>query len=302
LDGRLVILAGGIGSRMRRSPLAAAQADDALADDALIKDADRKAKAMIGVGPGQRPFLDYLLLNAEAVGYRDVVIVVNDQDQSIRAYYESGGLKPPLDDLRITFAIQEIPAGRTKPLGTADALLQALLSRPDWDGGKFTICNSDNLYSQAALRQLLTTPHDHALVAYDRDALGFDEERVAKFAVIKRNVPGYVTGIQEKPSVAELTALQRQQGRVEVSMNLFAFTYGRILPVLRQVPIHPKRQEKEIPTAVNMLAAAREDAMMGYPLAEQVPDLTSKEDIGPVMKQLRALYGDQFFDNRTFDH
>jgi hypothetical protein len=63
-DGKLVILAGGISSRMKRKPV-----KTETLDPKLEADADLKSKSMIGVGEGYRPFLDYLLYNAKQAGY-----------------------------------------------------------------------------------------------------------------------------------------------------------------------------------------------------------------------------------------
>ena len=80
--GKLIALAGGISSRMKKP------SDDGLAvDQDLIKDANSKAKSMIGVGQHHRPFLDYLLYNARQAGYTDILIVIGENDESIRNYY-----------------------------------------------------------------------------------------------------------------------------------------------------------------------------------------------------------------------
>src|SRR5258708_15375713 len=144
--GNIVVLAGGISSRMK-------QHSPNLLDADLKKDAETKSKAMIGVGEGKRPFLDYLLRNIFRAGYDDAVIVVNDRDTMIREYYLTSGAtgkKKWFEGLKISFAVQTIPPQRNKPLGTADALLEALLSKPEWKGKNFTVCNSDNLYSVLA--------------------------------------------------------------------------------------------------------------------------------------------------------
>ncbi|HSR17016.1 MAG TPA: hypothetical protein VLM39_02895, partial [Ignavibacteriaceae bacterium] len=56
-------------------------------DKKLIQDADEKSKTMIGVGKNYRPFLDYLLYNARESGYSDIVLVVSQNDSSIKQYY-----------------------------------------------------------------------------------------------------------------------------------------------------------------------------------------------------------------------
>jgi NDP-sugar pyrophosphorylase family protein len=287
MDPNLVILAGGVSSRMKKSLSAHAQLEEPLREDAL-----RKAKSMIGVGAGARPFMDYVLWNARQAGYRDVILLVGGNDSSIREYYSAPGRLREFQPVSISYAIQPVPEGRTKPLGTADALLRALQSRPEWKGEKFTVCNSDNLYSRAALRALLETPYPSALIDYDRRALRFDESRIAQFAVIRKDKKGFLTSIIEKPTASELASASGPGGRIGVSMNIFRFSYDLVLPFLEAVPLHPVRQEKELPQAVMMMVLENPEAVMTIPLAEEVPDLTSAEDIGRIRDLLRKEFPD----------
>ena len=286
MNGKLVILAGGIGSRMRKPE----QGESRQVDSRLLSEADSKPKAMIGVGEGYRPFLDYLLYNAREAGYRDVVIVINERDDSIRSYYGRLDRDNEYNGLIISYAIQQIPPDREKPLGTADALLQALLQRSDWEGLKFTVCNSDNLYSTKALKILLETSHTHAMIDYDRSALRFKEDRIEKFAVTLKNEEGCLIDILEKPSRDEIAYAMDSNDRIGVSMNIFSFSYSEILPILKLVPLHPVRKEKELPQAVKMLIQKQAGCMMLYPLAEHVPDLTSKQDIASVIEQVDRIF------------
>lgn len=282
LHPNIVILAGGISSRMKK----AAPASQPL-DPVLRRDAEHKAKAMIGVGENFRPFLDYLLHNIAAAGYRNVVIVVGENDTSIREYYDSAGAEQR-QNLNLVYAIQPIPPGRYKPLGTADALWHGLKSVPAWRGQSFTVCNSDNLYSTTALRLLLENTHENALIDYDRAALQFAPERIAQFAVIKKNTAGFVTDIIEKPSPAELAVAAEAHGRIGISMNIFRLSYDRIFPCLETAPLHPLRQEKELPAAVKMRAEQNPCAVFAILRAEHVPDLTRQADIVPVQEYLQG--------------
>ena len=277
--GRLVVLAAGASSRMKKS--AAGRSGDAFAREAL-----ERTKSMIGVGKGGRPFLDYLLINARDAGYRDIVIVVGESDAEIRARY--GRPDEALVGLTLSFAVQAIPAGRTKPLGTADALLAAMRARSDWRGGKFTVCNSDNLYSRGAMRSLLETPHPCALIDYDRDALRFSESRIAQFAVLEKDARGFLTGIIEKPSPADIARVRDARGRVGVSMNIWRFSYDMVAGPLESIPLHPLRQEKELPVAVGLLIREHPGTMFAIPVSEYVPDLTSLDDIDEVRRYLEA--------------
>jgi len=284
MEPNIVILAGGISSRMKKSVPASA-----LLDSTLRGDAEQKSKSMIGVGENFRPFLDYLFFNIAAAGYRDVVIVVGEQDASIREYYDLGGAAQ-FEDLNIRYAVQPIPAGRQKPPGTADALWHALQAAPEWQNQSFTVCNSDNLYSPTALRLLREDTHLNAMIAYDRAALQFDQERISRFAVIQKDAAGFLQNIIEKPSPLEMAQAAAANGRIGISMNIFRLSYDRILPCLEAVPLHPLRQEKELPAAVKMLVDRLSQAVFTISLSEHVPDLTLQSDILPVQEYLRKTY------------
>jgi len=280
--GALVVLAAGLSSRMKRSAAAGLQGSG------LALEALQKSKSMIGLGSGGRPLLDYLLLNARDAGYGDIVIVVGERDEEIRARYRKpvGALK----GLTVSFAVQSIPPGRSKPPGTADALLCALRARRDLRGGTFTVCNSDNLYSTGAMRSLLATPHPCALIDYDRDALRFSESRIAQFAVLEKDARGFLRAIIEKPTPEDMMRVRDAAGRVGVSMNIFRFSYDMILGPLEEVPLHPVRQEKELPAAVMLMIGKHPESMFTIPVSEFVPDLTSIDDIAEVRKFLEAYH------------
>ncbi len=282
MPGKLVVLAGGAASRMKKAGRMAL-------DDRLAQDAATKVKAMIGVGEGYRPFLEYLLHHAWLAGYDDVVIVVGEHDVSVRAYFGREEKGNTFHGLSISYAVQRIPAGRTKPLGTADALLCALRSRPEWREGRFTVCNSDNLYSVNAFRLLREVPDDNGLIDYDRDALGLDSARVDRFAVLLRDGQGRLSDIVEMPDPETLRRARGPDGRIGVSMNIYAFNYKRILPYLEQVPVHPVRQEKELPGAVRMMLEDRPGSVVAIPLAEPVPDLTNQDDIEEMIRTLKEM-------------
>lgn len=279
--GNIVILAGGISSRMKNQAAGAL-----LLEGRLSREAQSKPKSMIGVGSGYRPFLDYLLHNVRAAGYQDVLIVVGENDELFREYYGKKERGNEFHGLTISYALQRFPEGRSKPLGTADALLQALLFRPDWRGQPLTVCNSDNLYSQNVLTRLRTTTHPNALIDYDWRSLEFDEERLLTFAVVKKDEDGFLLDIMEKPSAAEVERLKESGGRIGVSMNIFRFTYEHILPHLEKVPLHPERREKELPAAVRMMIQEHPRSVKTFPCTEYVPDLTYPADIPVIQKYL----------------
>jgi len=283
--GRLIILAGGISSRMKKPVSSVLNINEK-----LLKETETKAKSMLSVGMNDRPFMDYLLYNAVEAGFRDVLIVLNEKDDSIKSYYGLEDEGNEFLNLKISYAIQKIPEGRVKPLGTADALLQGLQQKRDWAGSKFIVCNSDNLYSVAALRLLLEDEHLNSLIDYNREALEFERSRILKFAVITKNEERYLTDIIEKPNEEELEKAKDKNGVIGVSMNIFSFSYDLIYRYLERTPIHPVRNEKEIPSALTIMIKENPQSMYCYPLSEHVPDLTEKEDIPAVKKYLQEKF------------
>ena len=66
-------------------------------------------------------------------------------------------------------------------------------------------------------------------------------------------------------------------------MNIFKFS-GEIFKFLENCPLNPIRKEKELPTAIMNMINESSSYMKGIPIAEHVPDLTSKSDISEINK------------------
>jgi NDP-sugar pyrophosphorylase family protein len=282
-DNRVVILAGGISSRMKSPPVGQLNPE-------LAKQAEERTKGMISVGEGGRPFLDYLLYNVKKAGIDDVVIVVGEKDEVMRQYYGQNDRDNKFHDVRISYAVQHIPEGRKKPIGTSDALIQALLVRPDWKGGDFIVCNSDNLYSIRVFTMLLDCDAPNALIDYDRSGLEFAETRIAQFGITKKDKDGYLLEIVEKPPLEELERLRGADGSLRVSMNIFRLNYDMIFDPLKNCPESLVRHEKELVTAVTAMVKLHPRSLKALPLKEHVPDLTYKDDIAVTSEYLRKHY------------
>ncbi|MFD1140043.1 sugar phosphate nucleotidyltransferase [Larkinella insperata] len=277
---RLLVLAGGMSSRMKKA------AENLSIDDKLVEQANTLTKGMISVGREGKSLLDYQIINAQEAGIEEVLLLLHPDDQITQPYYEDRQAQGDLGRLTVLFARQYIAPDRTRPAGTSDAVLQSLQQHSDWQQGRFVVCNSDNLYSVRALTQLWNCDYPNALISYDRDALGFPEERIKAFALMKTDPDGYLLDIIEKPSDEQADALRHAQGRLGVSMNCFVFEAAQLIPYLEKTPFHPIRNEKELPTTVSLLAQEQPKSVGTVPLAEVVPDLTSKHDIAIVQAYL----------------
>ncbi|MEA5257263.1 sugar phosphate nucleotidyltransferase [Arcicella aquatica] len=283
---KLLIMAGGMSSRMKK-----AEGTETL-DSTLIEQANTLPKGMIGVGKDGRPFMDYLIYNAHRAGYTEVLILKNPKDNVTKPYYDQLVTDNKAWGITFKYATQQIAPDREKPAGTADAIQQALEQTPEWKGERFTVCNSDNLYSVKVLTLLKDCPVPNAVVSYESIALGVAPERVKAFAVIKADEEDYLIEIIEKPNDEQIESAKDKNGKIGVNMNVFHFYYDDILEYVSKEPFNPVRNERELPSAVMKMAKENAKKVITVPVEENVPDLTSKGDISIVQKYLVDEFGE----------
>ncbi len=281
---RLVILAGGTSSRMKKQ----VDSDRNLSEEEK-KQANTRSKGLITFDSGDRPFLDYLLFNAKMSGYKEIFIITGEDNSLFKSYYGNKNNGNIFNGLVINYAIQYIPKDRIKPFGTADALLQAMQQYPILKSTSFTVCNSDNLYSINALELLKNNPNHNALISYDRDSLKFSSDRIARFALLLIDKNEYLKSIIEKPKSEEMTFYKDDIGKYRVSMNIFKFDGEQFFYYLKNCPVNKDRNEKELPTALLNMIKEHPKSTVGIPLSEHVPDLTSKADIKILKEYLKDI-------------
>ena len=258
-----VILARGLGTRMRREDAGAALGED------QARVADTGVKAMIPIG---RPFLDYVLSALADAGLAEVCLVIGPEHGAVREYY--GGVARPTR-VRVAFAVQE------KPLGTADAVAAAAGTVGSHD---FLVLNSDNYYPVEAYRALAALDGP-GLVAFERNAMIRDSnvpaDRVGQFAVVRIGDDDSMLDIVEKPDAETLAAFGSE---VYLSMNCWRFD-SSVLDACRRVPLSA-RGERELTDAVRL---ARHEAGTRFRVVRMkagVLDLSSRGDIASVAGRL----------------
>ena len=266
----LLILAGGSSSRMKRS-LESVKLSEDTKNIAL-----KVHKALIPLGKTEKPLLYYLLKNAKAAGYQKIYLITSPENEAFHDFIDSN----VSEYLPLNFVLQYLPEGRKKPLGTADALAQAMAQYPELKSNSFTICNGDNLYSVKALSLLRENREaPHALISYSRSGLQFPDQRISKFAVMAIDKENYLENIIEKPEPQVLEKYRDVYGEIRVSMNVFSFDGASIDQYIRDCPIHPLRQEKELPEAVRNFVKDHPKQFITIPVSEHLPDLTAADDL-----------------------
>ena len=277
----LIILAGGASSRLKKS------LNDVNLDQNIFDIAKRTHKTLIPLGDDKRPLLYFILQNALIAGVRDVFLITSPENSAFKDFIESELFKSNFSDINMNFAVQYKPDDREKPLGTSDALMQAMDQHEVLKSKSFVIINGDNLYSVKSLNSLFELDQEqHALISYDRDALNFPHERLTKFALINVNEDNHLVDIIEKPPIEEVDNFRDKLNKIRVSMNIFKFFGPTIYPFIKNCPLHPERKEKEIPEAVRNYIKDFPNSFYALPFYEHIPDLTSAKDILTILKSI----------------
>ena len=268
----IVVLAAGMSSRMKKSV-------DSNIDDSKANEANNKSKSLITFG--NKPFIYFLLKNILDAGFKTVIMVVGKDFEDFKNQIDQLKLTPKIE---VKYAIQKIPVDRVKPFGTADAVSQTMQQLPELQKTSFCVCNSDNLYSTSSLKLIRDNSFENAVLAYDRDSLDFPKERVSSFSILMMDTEFNLVNFIEKPTPEQVSDNLDENGKIRVSMNIFKFNGNQSFHFIKNCPINPIRNEKELPSAIVNMIGEEDLYMRGIPIAEHVPDLTSKADINTIQK------------------
>jgi len=260
---KAVILAAGLGTRMRKNDGSAAL------DEKQAAVAESGVKALI---PIDRPFLDYVLTVLADAGYTQVCLVIGPTHDALRKYYSQ---EVHAKRLTIGFAVQG------KPLGTADAVLAA---EEFAAGDRFLMINSDNYYPFPALSALRKL-HSSGIAAFERTAMlagsNIPADRLTKFAVAKVGVDGCLDRVIEKPDEATIASLGDE---VLLSMNCWLLSRS-IFDACRRIKPSP-RGEMEITDAVQLSIDSLGERFRVIKSESAVLDMSNRGDIAGVAAKL----------------
>ena len=267
-------MAGGASSRMKRS------LETSELTPETKKIASSAHKSLIPLGSKQKPLLFHLIQNAVNAGFREVYLITSPENEAFRECVGSASKNNLFAGALVHYAIQYLLQGRNKPLGTADAVQQAMEQHPELKNESFTICNGDNLYSVHAFA-LLLAPRDtpHALISYNRSSLNYSSARMSSFAIIDISEEGLLENIIEKPDPETFKNYEDTSDHIGVSMNIFSFEGALLFPYLKNCPIHLERNEKELPEAVRIMISEPKNKIRCFKVSEHILDLTSAEDL-----------------------
>jgi hypothetical protein len=151
-------------------------------------------KQLAEVGAGGAAIMDISVRRAAAAGFDRAVIVISPgMETQVREHLAAMGDAP----IPIDLARQRLRPGRTRPLGTADAVLAA---RAAVDGS-FVVVNGDDVYPERAFALLAGhmaggSTDEHALVAF-RVAQTLTGDRPVSRAILELDGTRALVAIRE---------------------------------------------------------------------------------------------------------
>jgi glucose-1-phosphate thymidylyltransferase len=255
-----VVLARGLGSRMRRAEAAVAL------DDAQARAADAGLKGMMPTLG--RPFLDFVLSALADGGITDVTLVVAPKHAAMRDYFERAS---PPTRVRLHWAVQQEPRGTADAVRAAEGVVQ---------DAPFLVLNSDNYYPVASISALCALG-GAGLVAFEGEALvregNIERERVMQYALLDIDDGDVLRDIVEKPAAGDPLALASERW---VSMNLWSFTPRFFEACARVTP--SVRGELELQAAVMIAVRDMAEVFRVVRAHEGVLDLSRRADVAAV--------------------
>jgi dTDP-glucose pyrophosphorylase len=262
---KAVILARGLGTRMRKQDTEAGLSPDQTAM------ADSGIKGMVDVG---RPFLDFVLSALADAAFEKVCLVIGPEHDVVRHYYKKGEGKPTR--LTLELAVQE------EPLGTANAVIAAEAFA---GSDPFVVLNSDNYYPPAALSLIGAAPGP-AIAGFRRSVLvaqsNIHPDRASRFGALEADDNGFLVRILVGQAAAE-----KPDSEALASMNCWLFDQS-VFEACRRVPLSV-RGEFELPQAVQLAIDRREMKVRVVPIDAAVLDLSSRGDVATVATLLEGI-------------
>ncbi len=274
-------------------------------------------KQMDPVGGCGEVIMDYSLYDAKRAGFKKVVFVIKrSMEEAFRAqigervsrHMEVAYAFQDMDDLPEGFAV---PDGRTKPWGTAHAVLAAR----DYIDAPFAVINADDYYGVGAFGQIydyLTTHGDdgkyrYCMVGYQVKNTVTENGSVSR-GVCTADAGGHLV------SVVERTRIEKYEGGIRyfddaksdwtdlapdttVSMNLWGFsesfireTYDRFPAFLTTaLATDPQKAEYYLPTVVTQLLSEDKATVKILPCSDKWYGVTYKEDKPELVQALSNL-------------
>lgn len=269
------------------------------------------------VGVSGEFILDYSLYDAYRAGFRRVLFIIRKEHEAL---FQAKVVDHLPKDLSISLVFQEptdlpapdlLPEGRTKPLGTAQAIYAArkLLDAP------FAVINADDYYGRKAFAEIfhfLTTEKTaHAMLGYrlartltDKGAVsrGICQVEGDRLIEVVEHPKIYPDGANAKSTFDDQHFLSLS-GDQMVSMNFWGFQPMILEEITRELdrflredlPQNPLRAECYLPTVVMKALQAGRAEVKVLPTEEQWMGITYQADKEGVRAGFQKLAEEDYY-------
>ena len=280
-------------------------------------------KQIAPVDEGGHIIIDYSLYDAYRAGFRDVVCIINPANKE--AFDQRfKDIKPHMN---IQYAYQTLdalpegytlPEGRTKPWGTAHAILCA---KP-YIHGPFAAINADDFYGEEAYKLLYSylesavKPEQYAMVGYMVENTLSESGSVARgvCAVAEDQLVGIKETFEIVPASHGGAAYPEGDAMVDipkgtvVSMNIWAFDQtfmdhieSRFEAFLDAgIAENPMKCEFLLPTVVGELLAEKTATVRVLPTTDKWYGVTYAEDLPAVKLSIQNLIDGKIYPKRLW--
>ena len=264
------------------------------------------------IGPAGEIVLDYAVYDAKKAGFDKVVFIIRKDIEKI--FREKVG-KTIEQHIDVDYAFQELdnlptgynlPANRSKPWGTAHAILcaQNAISAP------FAAINADDFYGASTYTKIAeflknakdSDKLDYAMVSFILENTLTENGYVSR-GICKTDQAGYLTDVVER------TKIQRIEGKVcyteddqnwiqldpqsKTSMNVWGFTPSFLTELEEMFPkfldknLNTEKGEFYIPFAVNSLIQQQKASVKVLTTNEKWLGVTYPEDKPTVVSEIQ---------------
>jgi UTP-glucose-1-phosphate uridylyltransferase len=267
-------------------------------------------KQMDPIGPNGETFVDYSIYDALRAGFDKIVFVIRKDIE--KPFREAIGARFE-DRVPVEYVCQEldqlprgfsVPAGRTKPWGTAQAVLSAaeVIREP------FVVINADDFYGaesyRVLARHLTGQTEDYAMAGF------ILRNTLSEHGYVARGICTLSTdGLLQ--NVVEMTSIHREAGGIVntppdgirtpltgdeiVSMNIWGLT-PRVFPQLEEYFQHflvehgsELRSECYLPSAINNLIQTGQGRVRVLPTQASWLGVTYRDDRAHVIDGIAGL-------------
>lgn len=270
-------------------------------------------KQMEPVGPNGEVILDFSAYDAIKAGFTKIVFVIKHEiENDFKAIVGDHIAKK----VNVQYAFQEVdnlpegftcPADRTKPWGTAQAILscKGIVNEP------FAVVNADDYYGKSAFQKiadfLREDSNDYAMVGFRL------ENTLTENGYVSRGIceieDGILTSVTERTKIMDCKFTEDDGATWEklspdavVSMNLWGFKpdlFGHIeegFKAFLAEKLNVPKAEYYLPTVVSQLIDSGEKQVKVLVAEDKWYGVTYKEDKQNVVNALTAMINNGLYD------